>query len=170
MLTRTAALTWAALVGLMQGALVQGASQDTLAAVKAPGQLVCGVATSGVGLAMPDSKGVSRGVDADYCRAFAATILGDPAKLRFVTTTTQQRFTAPQPGEVDVLARATTWTFTRDKSVGLVFAAVNLYDGQGFLVKKSLGVKSAKELDGATICVLPRTTCEQNLQDWFRRT
>lgn len=168
MLTRLIALTGAALLGLMHGALAQGAPQDTLAVVKARGQLVCGVATAGVGLSIPDSKGVWRGVDADYCRAFAAAVLGDPAKVRFVATTTQQRFTALQSGEVDVLARATTWTFTRDTSVGLVFAGVNLYDGQGFLVKKSLGVKSAKELDGATICVLPGTTSEQNLQDWFR--
>lgn len=168
MLTRIAALTGAALLGLVHGAAAQGPPQDTLAIVKARGQLVCGVATAGIGLSIPDSKGIWRGVDADYCRAFAAAILGDPAKLRFVATTTQQRFTALQSGEVDVLARATTWTFTRDTSVGLVFAGVNLYDGQGFLVKKSLGVKSAKELDGATICVLPGTTSEQNLQDWFR--
>lgn len=186
MLTRLAALTGAALLALTTGALAQGvpqdtltrgvpqdtltkgAPQDTLAAVKARGQLACGVATAGVGLSIPDSKGVWRGVDADYCRAFAAAILGDPGKVRFVATTTQQRFTALQSGEVDVLARATTWTFTRDAAVGLVFAGVNLYDGQGFLVKNSLGVQSAKELDGATVCVLPGTTSEQNLQDWFR--
>ena len=156
------------LVALIHTAAAQVAPPDTLAVVKARGQLVCGVATSGVGLSIPDSKGIWRGVDADYCHAFAAAILGDPDKVRFVPTTTQQRFTALQSGEVDVLARATTWSFTRDTAVGLVFVGVNLYDGQGFLVKNSLGVKSAKELDGATICVLPGTTSEQNLQDYFR--
>ena len=163
---------WSALLaGLVlctAGAAAQGPPPDTLAAVKARGQLVCGVATAGVGLSIPDSRGVWHGLDADYCRAFAAAVLGDAAKVRFVATTTQQRFTALQSGEVDVLARATTWTFSRDTSVGLVFAGINLYDGQGFLVKRSLGVKSGKELDGATICVLPGTTSEQNLQDWFR--
>lgn len=168
MLTRLAALTGTTLLALAHAALAQGPPQDTLAAVKSRGVLVCGVATAGIGLSIPDSKGIWRGVDADYCRAFAAAVLGDPAKVRFVATTTQQRFTALQSGEVDVLARATTWTFTRDTSVGLVFAGVNLYDGQGFLVKKTLGVKSAKELDGATVCVLPGSTSEQNLQDWFR--
>jgi general L-amino acid transport system substrate-binding protein len=152
---------------LGHAALAEGPPADTLATVRARGQLVCGVATSGVGLSIPDSEGVWHGVDADYCRAFAAAVLGDPAKLRFVATSTQQRFTALQSGEVDVLARATTWTFSRDTSQGLVFTGVNLYDGQGFLVKKSLGVKSAKELDGATICLLPGTTSEQNVQDYF---
>ena len=158
----------AGLAAWATGAVAQGPPPDTLAAVKARGLLVCGVATAGVGLSIPDSRGVWRGLDADYCRAFAAAILGDAAKVRFVATTTQQRFTALQSGEVDVLVRATTWTFSRDTAVGLVFAGINLYDGQGFLVKKSLGVKSGKELDGATICVLPGTTSEQNLQDWFR--
>ena len=165
---KSAGLIAAVLVALVHTAAAQVAPPDTLAVVKARGQLVCGVATSGVGLSIPDSKGVWRGVDADYCHAFAAAILGDPDKVRFVPTTTQQRFTALQSGEVDVLARATTWSFTRDTAVGLVFVGVNLYDGQGFLVKNSLGVKSAKELDGATICVLPGTTSEQNLQDYFR--
>ena len=165
---KSAGLIAAALVALVHTAAAQVASPDTLAVVKARGQLVCGVATTGVGLSIPDSRGIWRGVDADYCHAFAAAILGDPDKVRFVPTTTQQRFTALQSGEVDVLARATTWSFTRDTAVGLVFVGVNLYDGQGFLVKNSLGVKSAKELDGATICVLPGTTSEQNLQDYFR--
>lgn len=160
----------AALVPVSAGAqtAAPAPSQDTLAAVRARGALVCGVATAGVGLSIPDSQGVWRGVDADYCRAFAAAVLGDPAKLRFVATTTQQRFTALQSGEVDVLARATTWTFTRDVGQGLVFAGVNLYDGQGFLVRRQLGVKSARELDGATVCLLPGTTSEQNVSDYFR--
>jgi general L-amino acid transport system substrate-binding protein len=162
------ALVALSVVALSEGAVAQAPSPDTLGAVKARGQLVCGVATAGVGLSMPDSQGIWRGVDADYCRAFAAAVLGDPAKLRFVATTTQQRFTALQSGEVDVLARATTWTFSRDTFVGLVFTGINLYDGQGFLVKKSLGVKSARELDGATVCLLPGTTSELNVQDYFR--
>ncbi|HYZ62167.1 MAG TPA: amino acid ABC transporter substrate-binding protein [Acetobacteraceae bacterium] len=142
--------------------------QDTLQIVRNRGQLVCGVATSGVGLSMPDSQGVWRGIDADYCRALAAAVLGSPDKVRFVPTTTQQRFTALQSGEVDVLIRATTWTFSRDVTTGLSFTGVNLYDGQGFMVHKALGVKSAKELDGATICLLPGTTSEQNATDYFR--
>ncbi len=126
------------------------------------------MATAGVGLSIPDSQGVWRGIDADYCRAFAAAVLGDANKLRFVATTTQQRFTALQSGEVDVLARATTWTFSRDVTIGLAFTGVNLFDGQGFMVRRALGVKSAKEFDGATICLLPGTTSEQNVTDWFR--
>lgn len=149
-------------------ALAQGVPADTLGVVLKRGTLVCGVATAGVGLSIPDSQGIWRGVDADYCRAFAAAALGSADKLRFVATTTQQRFTALQSGEVDVLARATTWTYTRDVTVGLTFAAINLYDGQGFMVKKSLGVASAKELDGATVCMLPGTTSEQNVNDFFR--
>ena len=149
-------------------AAAQQSQRDTLDVVLKRGAVVCGVATAGVGLSIPDSQGVWRGVDADYCRAIAAAALGSPDKLRFVPTTTQQRFTALQSGEVDVLARATTWTYSRDVTVGLSFAAVNLYDGQGFMVKASLGVKSAKELDGATICLLPGTTSEQNVTDYFR--
>ena len=150
-------------------ASAQGAGpRDTLDVVQRRGSVVCGVATAGVGLSIPDSQGVWRGVDADYCRAIAAAALGSPDKLRFVATTTQQRFTALQSGEVDVLARATTWTYTRDVTVGLSFAAINLYDGQGFMVKATLGVKSAKELDGATVCMLPGTTTEQNVNDYFR--
>ncbi len=170
MLRTTIAITFAMLAGGVFAGAAQAAAPppDTLAAVKQRGQLVCGVATSGVGLSMPDSQGVWRGIDADYCRAFAAAVLGDANKLRFVATTTQQRFTALQPGEVDVLARATTWTFTRDATVGLAFTGINLFDGQGFMVKKALGVKSAKELDGASICLLPGTTSEQNVTDWFR--
>lgn len=145
-----------------------GPPPDTLAAVRARGQLVCGVATTGVGLSIPDSQGVWRGLDADYCRAFAAAILGDPSKLRFVPTTTTVRFTALQSGEVDVLSRATTWTMTRDAGQGLAFVGINLFDGQGFMVRKALGVTSAKQLDGATVCLLPGTTSEQNVSEFFR--
>lgn len=148
-----------------QQAPAAGSFLDT---VRNRGTLVCAVNTGLAGFAQPDSQGVWRGFDADYCRAFAAAILGDPNKVRFVPTTAQNRFTALQSGEVDVMARNTTWTLSRDTSLGLDFTAVNFYDGQGFMVKKSSGVKSAKELDGATICVQPGTTTEQNLTDWAR--
>ncbi|GGC60316.1 amino acid ABC transporter substrate-binding protein [Siccirubricoccus deserti] len=141
---------------------------NTLDAVRARGSLICGVNTGLAGFAQPDSQGVWRGFDADYCRAVAAAIFGDPNKVRFVPTTAQVRFTALQSGEVDMLARNTTWTLSRDTSLGLDFTATNFYDGQGFMVKASAGVKSAKELEGATICVQPGTTTEQNLTDWAR--
>lgn len=155
------------LAALLLVAGFRSAAADTLDVVKRRGQLICGVATAGVGLSIPDSKGVWRGIDADYCRAFAAAILGDPARLRFVPTTTEQRFTALQSGEVDVLARATSWTFSRDTGQGLVFIGVNLYDGQGFMVKRAAGVTRARGLDGATICLRPGSTAEQNVQDYF---
>jgi general L-amino acid transport system substrate-binding protein len=126
------------------------------------------VNTGLAGFAQPDSQGVWRGFDVDYCKAVAAAIFGDANKVRYVPTTAQNRFTALQSGEVDMLARNTTWTLSRDTSLGFDFAATTFYDGQGFMVKTSLGVKSAKELDGATICVQPGTTTEQNLTDWAR--
>jgi general L-amino acid transport system substrate-binding protein len=126
------------------------------------------VNTGLAGFAAPDSQGVWRGLDVDYCRAVAAAMFGDATKVRYVPTTAQNRFTALQSGEVDVLPRNTTWTLSRDTSLGLDFGGINFYDGQGFMVKKALGVKSAKELNGATICVQPGTTTEQNLADWFR--
>ncbi len=137
-------------------------------AIRARGQLVCGVNTGLAGFAQPDSQGVWRGFDVEYCRAIAAAILGDPNKVRYVPTTAQVRFTALQSAEVDVLSRNTPWTLSRDTSLGLDFTATNFYDGQGFMVKTSLNVKSAKELEGATICVQPGTTTEQNLTDWSR--
>jgi general L-amino acid transport system substrate-binding protein len=155
-----------ALPGLAQAQ--QGAPANTLDAVRARGQLVCGVNTGLAGFAQPDSQGVWRGFDVDYCRAVAAAIFGDPSKVRYVPTTAQVRFTALQSGEVDLLSRNTTWTLSRDTALGLDFAATNFFDGQGFMVKTALGVKSAKELEGATICVQPGTTTEQNLSDWAR--
>ena len=143
-------------------------SGATLDAIKSRGSLVCGVNTGLAGFAQPDSQGVWRGFDVDYCKAVAAAIFGDASKVRYVPTTAQNRFTALQSGEVDMLARNTTWTLSRDTSLGFDFAATTFYDGQGFMVKKSTGVKSAKELDGATICVQPGTTTEQNLTDWAR--
>jgi general L-amino acid transport system substrate-binding protein len=144
------------------------AGSSILDAIKARGTLVCGVNTGLAGFAQPDSQGVWRGFDVEYCRAVAAAIFGDPSKVRYVPTTAQSRFTALQSGEVDLLARNTTWTLSRDTSLGLDFVGVNFYDGQGFMVKTSTGVKTAKELQGATICVQPGTTTEQNLTDWAR--
>ena len=157
-----------ALPGLARAQQAPANAANTFDSVKSRGQLVCGVNTGLAGFAQPDSQGVWRGFDAEYCRAIAAAIFGDASKVRFVPTTAQVRFTALQSGEVDVLSRNTTWTLSRDTSLGLDFAATNFYDGQGFMVKASLGVKSAKELEGATICVQPGTTTEQNLSDWSR--
>ena len=143
-------------------------AQSTLDAVRSRGFVQCGVNTGLAGFAQPDSKGVWRGIDVDLCRAVAAAVFGDAAKVRFTPLTSQQRFTALQSGEVDILARNTTWTLSRDTGLGLNFAGVNYYDGQGFMVPKKLNVKSAKQLDGATICVQPGTTNELNLADYFR--
>jgi general L-amino acid transport system substrate-binding protein len=139
-----------------------------LDAIKARGQLICGVNTGVAGFAQADSQGKWVGLDVDVCRAVAAAIFGDSEKVKYVPTTAQQRFTALQSGEVDILARNTTVTLTRDTALGLDFTAVNYYDGQGFMVNKKLGVKSAKELNGATVCVQPGTTTELNLADYFR--
>ena len=144
------------------------AAGNTVEAVRNRGTLVCGVNTGLAGFAQPDSQGMWRGLDVDYCRAIAAAMFGDAGKVRYVPTTTQNRFTALQSGEVDVMARNTTWTLSRDTSLGFDFPAVNFYDGQGFMVKASAGAKSGKDLDGATICVQPGTTTEQNLAEWAR--
>lgn len=140
----------------------------TLDAVKARGEVICGVNTSLYGFSTPDEKGRWTGLDVDVCRAVAAAVLGNAEKARFVPLSAQQRFTALQSGEIDILPRNTTWTLTRDTANGLNFTAINFYDGQGFLVPKALGVKSAKELSGATICVQTGTTTELNLADFFR--
>jgi len=142
---------------------------STIDAIRARGALICGVNTGLAGFAQPDSQGVWRGFDVDYCRAIAIAIFGtDQNRVRYVPTTAQARFTALQSGEVDVLSRNTTWTLSRDTSLGFDFPAINFFDGQGFLVKRSLGVQNARALDGATICVQPGTTTEQNLADWSR--
>ncbi|MBI4194779.1 MAG: amino acid ABC transporter substrate-binding protein [Betaproteobacteria bacterium] len=158
-------------VGVLAAALaaVQPASaQTTLDAVRSKGYVQCGVNTGLAGFSQPDSKGMWRGIDVDLCRAVSAAVFGDAAKVRYTPLTAQQRFTALQSGEVDVLARNTTWTITRDTSLGLNFVGVNYYDGQGFMVPKKLNVKSAKQLNGATVCVQPGTTTELNLADYFR--
>ncbi len=140
----------------------------TLDAVKKNGVLSCGVSTGLTGFSQADSQGRYTGLDVDICRMVAAAVLGDASKVKFVPLSSQQRFTAIQSGEVDVLSRTTTVTLQRDTQLGLNFAPVVFYDGQGFMVPKKLGLKSAKELKGATVCVQPGTTTELNLADFFR--
>ena len=144
------------------------ASAATLDDVKAAGELKCGVSTGLVGFAAPNAAGEWEGFDVTMCRAVAAAVLGDGSKVKFVPTTGKTRFTALASGEVDMLARNTTWTFSRDVDLGFEFVGVNYYDGQGFMVPASLGVKSATELDGATVCIQTGTTTELNLADYFR--
>ncbi|MEZ5843843.1 MAG: amino acid ABC transporter substrate-binding protein [Hyphomicrobiaceae bacterium] len=160
--------TAVALAGLATMAATAAQAGPTLDAIKARGQIICGVNTGLGGFALPDSSGKWNGLDVDVCRAIAAAVFGSGDKVKFVPTTAQQRFTAVQTGEVDLLSRNTTWTLTRDTQLGLNFAGVSYYDGQGFMVPKKLGVKSAKELNGATVCVQPGTTTELNLADYFR--
>ena len=150
--------------GLAAGA----ASAATVDDVKARGKLNCGVTTGLVGFAAPDANGNWDGYDVAVCRAVAAAVLGDAAAVEFVPTTGKTRFTALASGEVDMLARNTTWTFSRDVDLKFEFVGVNYYDGQGFLIPKSLGVNSAKDLDGATVCIQTGTTTELNLADFFR--
>lgn len=156
-----AALTVAAVAPAQAG--------ETMDAIKARGEIRCGVSDGLPGFSYTDEKGVVRGIDADFCRALAAAVFGDANKVKFTPLTAKERFTALQSGEIDVLSRNTTWTMSRDTGMGMVFpAAVVYYDGQGFLVNKKLGVKSAKELDGATVCIQAGTTTELNLADYFR--
>lgn len=152
-----------ALTGI--GAAAAGPSFD---AVKARGSVICGVNQGVAGFSAPDSRGEYRGLDADFCRALAAAVFGDPSKVRFVATSSQNRFTMLQSGEIDVLSRNATQTLVRDTSLGLNMAGVNFYDGQGFLVRRSAGVTAARQLDGATICMQPGTTSELNVADYFR--
>ena len=182
---------FAAAAVLGMAALVAPAhAGKTLDAIKSRGQLVCGVSSGVAGFSQADSNGNWSGLDVDVCRAIAASVLGDPAKVKWVPLVSQQRFAALQSGEVDILSRNTTWTLTRDASLGLSFTGVIYYDGQGFMVpakmrvtslkgaakaaKKALqgesigGVTSAKQLNGATVCVQPGTTTELNLSDYFR--
>jgi general L-amino acid transport system substrate-binding protein len=157
-----------AILGLILGAAGNAEAGQTLDNIKGKGQLVCGVSTGTAGFAMADSQGAFKGLDVDVCHALSAAIFGAPDKVRYVPLSAPQRFTALQSGEVDVLSRNTTWTLQREASLGLVFAPITFYDGQGFIVAKKLGIKSAKELSGATICVQPGTTTELNLADYFR--
>ncbi len=144
------------------------AMAGTLDDVKKAGVLKCGVNTGLPGFSEADSQGAWRGLDVDYCRALAAAVLGDASKVKYVPLNAKERFTALQSGEIDVLSRNTTNTETRDTTLGINFVGVMYYDGQGFMVPKALGIKSAKELDGATVCIQAGTTTELNLADYFR--
>ncbi|MGB9141999.1 MAG: transporter substrate-binding domain-containing protein, partial [Aestuariivirga sp.] len=144
------------------------ATAGTLDDVKTKGFLQCGVSQGLIGFSNPDSANNWTGMDVDFCRAVAAAIFNDPSKVKFSPLSAKERFTALQSGEVDVLSRNSTWTMSRDTSLGLKFAGVMYYDGQGFMVKKSLGVDSALKLDGATVCTNTGTTTELNLADYFK--
>jgi general L-amino acid transport system substrate-binding protein len=157
-------LTFALAAGLSTGA----ATAQTLKTVKDRGLLSCGVSQGLPGFSAPDDKGNWTGLDVDVCRAISAAIFNDPSKVKFVPLSAKDRFTALQSGEIDVLSRNTTWTVSRDTSLGANFTGVTYYDGQGFLVKKSLKVNSALELNSASVCVQTGTTTEQNLADYFK--
>src|SRR5665213_1794210 len=146
----------------------QSASAQTLKTVKDRAMLNCGSNGTLAGFGLPDAQGKWAGLDVDFCKAVAAAVLGDVNKVKFVPLSAKDRFTALQSGEVDLLARNTTWTSSRDTSLGLNFTGVNYYDGQGFLVRKALKVNSALELNGASVCVQQGTTTELNLSDFFR--
>ena len=159
-----------AAVALALGGLAASATAwagPTVDKVRARGELVYGVSQGSAGLSLPDSNGRWSGLDVDYCKALAAAVLGSADKVRFVPVSSAQRFAVLQNGEIDVLSRNTTWTSTRDASLGLSFVGTIFYDGQAFMVPKKLGVTSAKQLDGATVCVQPGTVNEQNLVDYF---
>ena len=143
-------------------------AQMTAAAVTKKGFIQCGVNTGLAGFSQPDSTGEWRGLDVDLCRAVAAALFGNRKHVRFTPLNAQQRFTALQSGEIDILSRNTSWTLARDTGLGINFAGINYYDGQGFMVPKKRGVKSVSQLNGATICVQPGTTTELNLADYFR--
>jgi len=149
-------------------ALSTAASAATLDDVKAKGFVQCGVSQGLPGFSNPDESGNWTGIDVDVCRAVAAAIFGDAAKVKYTPLSAKERFTALQSGEVDVLSRNTTWTLVRDTSLGLDFVGVNYYDGQGFMAKKDLGISSALELGGAAVCVNIGTTTELNMADFFR--
>jgi general L-amino acid transport system substrate-binding protein len=146
-----------------------GAAASTLEDVKAKGFVQCGVSNGVPGFSNANDKGEWSGIDVDACRAVASAVFGDAQKVKFTPLSAKERFTALQSGEIDILARNTTWTYTRDASLGLDFTAVNFYDGQGFMVRKDLGVESALDLDGATVCTEQGTTTELNMADFFRK-
>ena len=152
----------------LAGLTAQAASAQTLKAVKDRGMLSCGVSQGLPGFSSPDDKGNWTGLDVDICRAIAAAVFNDASKIKFVPLSAKDRFTALQSGEIDVLSRNTTWTLSRDTSLGANFTGVTYYDGQGFMVKKALKVNSALELNSASVCVQQGTTTEQNLADYFK--
>jgi len=155
-------------LALAAGLTSQAASADTLKTVKDRGMVSCGVSEGLAGFSIPDDKGNWTGLDVDVCRALAAAIFGDPTKVKFLPLNAKNRFTALQSGEIDLLSRNSTWTLSRDTSLGANFTGVTYYDGQGFMVKKSLKVNSALELNSASVCVQTGTTTEQNLADYFK--
>lgn len=157
------------LIAAIAAVFVTGSAYSaTLDDVMARGNLECGVSTGLVGFASPDAEGEWEGFDVDYCRALAAAIFGDSNAVEFTPVSTKNRFTALAAGEFDILARNTTWTFSRDTDLKQTFLGINFYDGQGFMVRADLGVSSATELDGASVCIQTGTTTELNLADYFR--
>ncbi|MFN8829555.1 MAG: amino acid ABC transporter substrate-binding protein [Labrys sp. (in: a-proteobacteria)] len=158
----------AAGIGAIMAFGVTAAQAATLDTVKQRGELICGSNSGLAGFGVPNDKGEWSGLDVDFCRAVAAAVLGDATKVKFVPLSAKDRFTALQAGEVDLLVRNSTWTISRDTSLGLDFVAVNYYDGQGFMIRKSMKVASAMELSGASVCTQQGTTTELNLADFFR--
>src|SRR5690625_1187117 len=158
----------AAIVLLYAAFVWVNAQASTLDTVKQRGHLKCGVSQGLPGFSAPDAQGQWIGLDVDFCRAVAAAVLGDADKVRFTALSSKERFTALQSGEIDLLSRVTSWTLSRDTELGFNFAGVLFYDGQGFMVRKDLGVSSVSDLDGATICSNAGTTTELNVADWFR--
>jgi len=154
-------------LGAVLGLSASAAFADTLSDVQAKGYLQCGVSPSTPGFAAPDANNEWAGLDVDFCRAMAAAIFDDPKAVRFTPLTSKERFTALSSGEIDVLSRTTTWTMSRDTNLGIDFAGTTFYDGQGFMVRKDLGVASATELSGAAICIEAGTTTELNAADYF---
>nr|WP_274024607.1 amino acid ABC transporter substrate-binding protein [Vibrio parahaemolyticus] len=156
---------------IVSGLLSVGLSTSSYANLKEDviqrGTLKCGISSDKMGFSYINDQGKWTGMDVDYCRAVAAAVLGDPEKVEYITTTSKNRFTSLASGEIDILSRSTTWTVSRDAKLGADFTTIWFYDGQGFMTRKSLGVKSAAELDGATFCLSPGTTSEHNLADYF---
>ncbi|MGH7279323.1 MAG: transporter substrate-binding domain-containing protein [Candidatus Rokuibacteriota bacterium] len=156
-------------LGILLVLIVVGpADAGTLDDVKTKGFVRCGVSQGNPGFSSPDAQGNWSGLDVDVCRALAAAVFGDPDKVKYTPLSAKERFTALQSGEVDLLSRTTTWTLVRDTALGLNFTGVNYYDGQGFMVPRKLNIKSAKQLNGASVCVAIGTTTELNLADYFR--
>ena len=158
----------AAAAATLIAAALPAQAGKTFDAIKARGQVVCGVNTSAPGFSAADSQGQWTGLDVEFCRALAAATLKDASKVKFVPLNSQQRFASLQAGEIDVLSRNSTWTLTRDASLGVIFTGINYYDGQGFMVPKKLKIDSAKKLNGATVCVQAGTTSEKNVADYFK--
>jgi general L-amino acid transport system substrate-binding protein len=154
--------------GLGAALFANGASAQTLAAVKQRGQVICGANIGQPGFSAPDPQGNWTGIDVDYCRGIAAAIFGDAKKAKFVPLDASSRFESLKSGSIDVLIRNTTWTLSRDSAQGLDFEATNYYDGQGFMIRKKMNINSALELNGASVCVQQGTTTELNLADYFR--